>query len=288
MSASASQTWGLIAGWGGLPRDLARAARRRGHRVVAVAFRGLTYERLGDEVDAICWLRLGELEALIAGLRQAGAGDAVMAGMVPKTMLFEHPEILRPDARAVALIGGLGERGDDAILKAIAETLEAEGIRVRGQGELVPELLAPEGTLTETQPSAEQLADVRYAWPIAKAIGSLDVGQTLVVRDRAVLAVEAIEGTDAAIRRGGALGRAGACVVKLAKPTQDPRFDLPAVGPQTVAAMAEVKAGVLAVEAGRTLLLERARLLQEADAHGICVLGWKGDAAAPSGSGLLP
>lgn len=281
MSEAAGHTLGLIAGWGGLPRDLARAAGRHGHRVLALGFRGLTSEALADDVDRLVWLHLGELDKLIRTLREAGAREVVLAGKVPKTSLFETPDLVRPDARALALIGRLAERGDDAILCALAETLEAEGIRVRGQDELAPELLAPEGVLGVRTPTPAELADVRYAWPIAKAIGALDVGQTVVVRDRTVLAVEAIEGTDAAIRRGGALGREGACVVKVAKPTQDPRFDLPAVGPQTVAVLAQVRAAVLAVEAGRTLLLEREELIKIADGQDICVLGLRHGDAEP-------
>lgn len=144
---------------------------------------------------------------------------------------------------------------------------------MRGQAELAPELWAGEGTLGRVEPTPEQLADVAFGWPVAKALGEVDVGQTVVVKGRAVLAVEAIEGTDAAIRRGCALGEEGACVVKVAKPGQDPRFDVPAIGLATIRSLVEGKASLLAVEAGRTVVLEREALLREADARGIAVVG---------------
>ena len=165
-------------------------------------------------------------------------------------------------------------------MRAIAAVLEAEGLRVVGQGELAPDLLAPIGPLGRIEATPAQLDDVAFAWPLAKAVGQLDFGQTVVVRERTVLAVEAIEGTDAAIRRGGALGREGAVVVKVCKPTQDPRFDLPAIGPATLESLRAARAALLAVEAGRTLVVERERFTREADSLGICVLGVSGPLGA--------
>jgi DUF1009 family protein len=264
---------GLIAGRGRFPLDLARAARRRGGRVVAVGFHGDTEAALANEVDELHWLHLGELESLIARFRAAGARQAVMAGKVLKTSLFGDLAQLRPDARAVALIAGLRTRNDDSILGAIADELAGEGITLLPQAALVPELLAGEGTLGAVEPTPAQRKDVAFGWPVAKALGALDVGQTVIVRERAVLAVEAIEGTDAAVARGAALGGPGASVIKVAKPRQDPRFDMPAVGLRTLEVLASGKVAVLAVEADRTLLLDRAELLREADRHGIAVLG---------------
>jgi DUF1009 family protein len=264
---------GLIAGRGRLPGELARAARRRGRRVLAVAFEGETDPGLAADVDRLVRLHLGELGALLDVLREAGASEAVLAGKIAKTHMYGDLRALRADARALALLSRLGDRRDDAILGALADTLEAEGIRLLPQAELVPELLAPEGPLGRVLPGAEQRRDVAFGWQIAKAMGGLDIGQTVVVRDRAVLAVEAIEGTDAAIRRGGQLGRAGACVVKVAKPKQDPRFDLPAVGSDTLDALLEARATVLAVEAGATLVLDREALVARADAAGVALLG---------------
>jgi UDP-2,3-diacylglucosamine hydrolase len=262
---------------------LARAARRRGERVVAVAFHGDTEAALADEVDELHWLHLGELETLIARFRAAGARRAVMAGKVLKTSLFGDLARLKPDARAIALITGLRTRSDDSILGAIADELAGEGITLLPQADLVPELLAGEGTLGAFEPTPAQRGDIAFGWPIAKALGALDVGQTVVVRERAVLALEAIEGTDAAVARGAALGGPGASVIKVAKPRQDPRFDVPAVGLGTLAALAEGKVAVLAVEADRTFLLDRAELLREADRHRIAVLGVRDSTVAKIG-----
>lgn len=264
---------GLVAGFGRLPFDLTRAARRRGRRVLAVGLRGLTDPALASEADRFVWLHLGELGELIRTFREAGVEETALAGKVPKTRLFEQPDTLRLDARAVALLAGLRDRRDDAILAALAAALEDEGIRVLSQSDFVPSLLAPEGCLGKVEPTPEQLAELAFAWPLAKQIGALDIGQTLAVRDRAVLAVEAAEGTDEAIRRAGRLGGGGICVVKVMRPGQDPRFDLPTVGPDTLAALIEAKGTLLAVEAGVTLVLEREETVRQADAHDICLLG---------------
>jgi len=265
---------GLIAGRGSLPLEVARCARGRGRPVAAIAFHGQTDPRLEEEAETT-WLHPGQVGSALAALRGAGVREAVMAGKVPKAGLFSGPAgpaALRPDAEALALLSTLRDRRDDSILAALADWLEERGIRLLGQAELVPGLVGGEGPLGSTALSPEQCADVAFGFPIAKAIAGLDIGQTLVVKDGAVLAVEAIEGTDAAIRRAGRVG-AGACVVKVAKPHQDPRFDVPAIGPDTLAAMLEAKASALAFEAGRTLVLEREALVEAADGHGIALVG---------------
>jgi DUF1009 family protein len=266
---------GLIAGRGRLPLDVARSARRRGRRVAAVAFRGLADAGLEREAAEVTWLHPGEVSAALAALHSGGVREAVLAGKVPKSALLAGAERLEIDARAAALLARLQDRRDDSILALVASVLEQEGIRLLPQADWVPELVAGEGVLGAVAPTPEQRAEVAFAWPIARALGAHDVGQTVVVRGRAVLALEAIEGTDAAIRRAGEFGP-GACVVKLAKPHQDPRFDVPAVGPDTIAALADARAALLAVEAGRTLVLDRERFVSLADAHGIAVLGVRG------------
>ena len=263
---------GLIAGEGGFPRELARGVRASGRRVVAVALRELTDPGLEAEVDALAWVWLGELARLEEVLREAGARDVVMAGKVPKTFLWTHREAVRPDARALRVLSALPDRADDSLLGAVARALEEDGFHLHDQLALAPAPRADEGVMGRVEPDADQRADVAFGWPVAKALGALDVGQTVVVRERAVMALEAIEGTDAAIRRGCALAGPGACVVKVAKPAQDPRFDVPTVGPRTVAALAEGAGAVLAVEAGRTVVLERERMVREADAAGIALV----------------
>lgn len=273
MSPIPAATVGLVAGAGRLPFEVARGARRAGRRVVAVAFHGFADAALEAEVDALHWVRLGELAALFGALHDAGAREAVVAGNVPKENLFAGSDLIRLDERGMAFLAALKDRSDDAILRGLGDAIEGEGVHVLSQATYAEHLLAPAGPLGRVAPTAEQLADVAYAWPLAKEIGRLDIGQTLVVRDRSVLAVEAIEGTDAAIRRGGALGRGSVCVVKVWKPGQDPRFDFPTIGPDTLVTLSEAGAALLAVEAGRTLVLERDAVVQRADELGIALLG---------------
>jgi DUF1009 family protein len=273
VSESPVATVGLVAGAGRLPFEVARGARRMGRRVVAVAFHGFADPALADEVDELHWVRLGELGALLRALHEAQAREAVVAGNVPKENLFAGSDLIRLDERGAAFIAGLRDRSDDSILRALGDAIEAEGIRVPSQALYAPHLLAPVGPLGGVVPTPAQLADVAFAWPLAKAIGRLDIGQTLVVRERSVLAVEAIDGTDATIRRGGSLGRGQVCVVKVWKPGQDPRFDFPTIGPDTLVTLSEAGAALLAVEAGRTLVLEREIVVQRADALGIALLG---------------
>jgi UDP-2,3-diacylglucosamine hydrolase len=264
---------GLVAGAGRLPFALARGARRAGHRVVVVAFEGFADPALGGEADALSWVRIGALDALLGGLHAAGVREVIVAGNVPKEQLFARPEVLGLDARGAAFLAQLRDRSDDAILRGLGEALEAEGIHVAAQTAYAGELLAPAGVLGAVAPTPAQRDDVAFGWPLAKAIGRLDIGQTLVVKDRSVLAVEAIEGTDAAVRRGGALGRGRVVVLKVFKPDQDPRFDAPTIGPDTIATLAEAGAALLAVEAGRTLVLDREAVIEHADAAGIALLG---------------
>ena len=266
-------TLGLVAGHGRLPFEVARGARRAGRRVWLAALRGLAEPALVDEVDDGAWLHVGEVGALLAGLRTEGVREVILCGLVPKALLFADPSLVKLDDVAVRLLAGLGDRRDDALLRALADALEAEGFAVLAQTTYTADLLAPEGALGARPPTPAQRAEVAFGWPIAKAIGRLDIGQTLVVRERTVLAVEAIEGTDEAIRRGAALGGGDVSVLKVSKPSQDPRLDVPVIGPETIATLAAAGARLLAIEAGRTLVLERDAVVAGADAAGICVLG---------------
>jgi hypothetical protein len=270
---------GLIAGQGVFPLEVARTARLRGVRVACVALRDQTRLEIEDAVESITWIYPGEVGAGLAAFRAAGVREVVMAGKVTKSDLFQKPDALRFDAEAAGMMSSLADRRDDTILGKLADFLETLGLRLLPQYALTPELLAQEGVLTRTQPSAAQRADIAFGFPIAKAIGELDIGQTVVVKDRAVLAVEAIEGTDAAIRRAGAIA-AGACAVKVAKPGQDPRFDVPTIGPGTVAVLAEAKIAVLAIEADATVVLERDAAVSAADEHGIAIVAVRAESAA--------
>lgn len=263
---------GLIAGQGAFPLEVARCARRGGIRVVCVALREQARAEIEPLVEQITWIYPGEVAAGLAAFRAAGVHDVVMAGKVAKSDLFQNPAGMRLDAQATDLLSEMADRKDDTLLGKLADFLETLGLHLLPQVALTPELLVGEGVLTETQPSEALRADIAFGFPIAKTIGDLDIGQTVVVKDRAVLAVEAIEGTDAAIRRAGAIAPGG-CVVKVAKPSQDPRFDVPTIGPDTIAVLAEAKMAALAFEAGATVVLERETAIREADAHGIAVVG---------------
>jgi len=261
---------GLVAGNGRFPLLFADNARRLGYRVSAVALKGEADPSLERAVDRIHWVALGQLGRLIKAFKQDGVRQAVMIGGVKKTHLFSD---IRPDLRSLALLRRVTLRKDDVLLRAIAAELEGEGIRIRESTFGLDGLLVEKGTLTRRSPTRREWRDIEFGWEMAKAVGSLDIGQCVVVKDRAVVAVEAVEGTDEAIRRGAALARGGAVVVKRFKLHQDPRFDLPAVGPQTIQTMVESGASALAVEAGKALLLDREEALAAADKAGIAVVG---------------
>lgn len=260
---------GLIAGNGRFPVIFAENARKLGLRVSAVAHQGETVPELEQVVDRIHWVRIGQFGKVLRALKGDGVRQAVMLGGMKKTHLFSS---VRPDRWAVAFFTKLKSWKDDAILRAIAAWLEEEGITVRESTFGLTDLLVPEGELTRRLSKAER-EDVFYGWNVAQEIGRMDVGQCVVVKDRVIVAVEAVEGTDEAIRRGGRLARNGAVVVKRCKPQQDLRFDLPAVGPQTIHVMNGAKAVVLAVEAGKTIMLDREEMLANARQSGIAILG---------------
>lgn len=262
---------GLIAGNGQFPLIFADNARKMGLSVVAVAHTGETEPELSGKVDEILWIRVGQIGKLISYFKKSGISAAVMAGGIRKTRIFE----MRPDFRALSILARLKEKKDDTLLRALAAELEQEKIYIKESTLYLSTLLAEEGEMTRRLTKGEK-EDIEWGWPLAKSIGALDVGQCIIVRSGVVLAVEAIDGTDATIRRGGALGKEKAMVIKVCKPNQDFRFDIPTIGPGTIRAMVEVKASVLVVEAGKTLLLDKERVLREAKEAGIAVVGHTG------------
>lgn len=270
---------GLIAGLGEFPLEVARAARRRGDVVFAAGIRGLTRPELEAEVDELQWFHLGELSSFLEAFVEAGVRDAVMAGKVPKSALFRSEGVLRLDALAQRLLARLADRRDDSLLGAFADVLEEGGVKLHGQAAWTPELVVEEGVLGARAPDDAFLADVAFGWPIATALAGLDVGQSVVVKDRAVLALEAIEGTDAALERGALLGGQGTLLVKVAKPGQDPRFDVPVIGLDTIEALVRGEARGVVVEAGQTVFLQRKEAMARADAEGLVVLGMVSPAA---------
>lgn len=266
-SSGGAETVGLIAGNGRFPLIFAETARAAGVRVVAVAHEGETPPELAGMVAAITWVRVGQLGRIIDALVAAGVRRAVMAGGIRKEALLEH---FVPDERAQRFLARLTTWGDDVLLRGVAEELEAEGISVVSSTLFLASLLAPCGPLTARVPEPAQWNDIRLGIEVAKALGQWDVGQSVVVRSGMVLAVEAIEGTDATIARGA---RPGAVVVKVSKPQQDLRFDVPAVGPETVRQCSRAGVAVLAVEAGKTLVLDRDEAVALAEAGGLAIVG---------------
>jgi DUF1009 family protein len=260
---------GLIAGNGTFPIAFARAAKEKGLQVIAVAHEGETLPELSRWVDGIFWIKVGQLGKLISIFKEQGVHDVLMAGGIKKTRLFQGG---MPDLRAAALLAKMLYKKDDSILRAVAAELESEGITVRESTLYLDNILAPAGILTRRKPSKDERLDIEFGWQMAKEIGKLDIGQTVVVKNQAGLAVEAIEGTDEAIRRGGRLCGKGAVVVKICKPQQDLRFDLPAIGMQTIQTMKEVKASCLAVEAGKTIIFDQKEIAAEADRSGIAIV----------------
>jgi UDP-2,3-diacylglucosamine hydrolase len=267
------QRVGLIAGNGRFPLIFARTARSEGVSVVAVAHEGETLPELTGLVDAITWIQVGELGRMISSFRDAGIDRAVMAGGIRKAALLEH---FAPDERGMQFLARVGSLGDDTLLRGVAAELEGEGITVVESTLFLATLLAPHGALTTRQPNDAEWRDIRHGVAVAKAIGRWDIGQSVVVKSGIVLAVEAIEGTDATIQRGGC---AGAVVVKVSKPQQDLRFDVPAVGLETVRVCTAAGVAVLALEAGKTLLLDKDDLLQQAAADGLSIVGVEVDTA---------
>lgn len=266
---SAPERIGLIAGSGRFPVLFAETARRRGVQVFAVAHRGETAPELVHHAHAITWVAPGQLQALIDALRAYGVDRAVMVGGIAKPRLFRE---IVPDARALAAIARIGKLRDDLLLRTLADELEREGVRIVPSTTYLEEIVPTVGVLGACAPTPEEWADIRYGFQVVKTIGRFDIGQSVVVRGGAVMAVEGIEGTDATIRRAGELVNGEIVVVKATKPTQDLRFDLPAIGPDTIRTIAEVRGRALAVEAGRTIVLDRGPMLALADEARIAVV----------------
>lgn len=253
---------GILAGSGRLPFVAAAEARRQGLRVVAVAVREEADPSLAEGVDAIHWVHVGQLGAVIRALREERVTDVLLLGKVEITRLFSRA---RPDLLGAKVLLRARDLRGDSLLEAIADALAAEGIGVLETPRFLGPLLVPAGSLTRRRPTARERGDMDLGRRVARQVAALRIGQTVVVKHGTVLAVESVEGTDAAIRRGGELGRGGVVVVKASRPDQDLRFDLPTIGPETLSALRDASATALALDAGRTLLLDRDRFVAGAN-----------------------
>lgn len=264
------KTIGLLAGIGRLPVEFARAARGMGFKVIAIGVVPGVDPELNDAADKFQVISVGELDNIINTLKNEQACEVTMIGKVTKELMFAGT--LQLDARIRKMLAGLPDNSDDTIMLAFVREMASEGIGVLDQTALIRQLMPGAGQISTRVPTASEKADMEFGFKMAKQIGGLDIGQTVVVKNLAVMAVEAIEGTDACILRGGELGRGDVVVAKVAKPNQDLRFDVPSVGPDTLAAMIKIKAKALVIEAGATLLIDKANVIKMADENGIAIV----------------
>lgn len=261
----------IIAGAGQFPFHVAREARRQGRRVVAVGVQGWADPALANEVEGYDEIPVGQLGRLLARLKSWDVRQAVMAGKVTKAVLFGASSGFDPEL--IGLLARVRERSVNGLLGAIAQRLAKDGIELLDSSALLTSSVCPVGVLTARAPSGEELEDIRIGTQAARQLAALDIGQTVVVKSKVIVAVEALEGTDAAIRRAHELAGSGLVVVKATSPRQDRRFDLPVIGSDTLRTLQACGVSCLAVEAETTLLLEREALLAQANAAGLCLVG---------------
>jgi DUF1009 family protein len=266
---------GIIAGNGRFPFLVLDAARAQGHDVTVIALKEEAFTDLdaaaAQRQAAIHWISIGQVGRCIELLRDAGATTAVMAGQVKHVKIFGGSFV--PDLTALSVLRRLTTRNTDGVIGAVAAVLKEKGIDLIDSTSLLTPLLARAGTLTKRAPTDEEAGDFSFGYAMADAMAGLDIGQTVVVKDRAVVAVEAMEGTDAAIARAGQLAGPGTRVIKVAKPKQDMRFDVPVIGVATITAMRAAGASALSVDAGRTLVIDGDAVFAAADQTGIAIVG---------------
>jgi DUF1009 family protein len=263
------ETIGLIAGKSEYPVLFARAAKAKGLKIVAIGIEGETKPELRALVDKFFWVNLGELGKALEIFRSEGIKKAVMAGGITKSRIFN--EALKIDGLMKSILVKALDKRDDTLLSVITATLRSAGVELLDSTLFLEDLLPEEGVLTGTRPSKEQEEDIKFGAKIAREIAGLDIGLSVFVKDKAVIAVEDIEGTDAMIRRGARLAGPGGVVVKVARPRQNMKFDIPVIGPQTIRSMIEAKAACIAIEAKKTLIIDRSETVSLADNSGIAI-----------------
>lgn len=256
---------------------VAETLASRGDRVVAVGIKGEADPAIQSVAQEVHWAGLAQLGRWIRLFKSAGVDMLLMCGSIRKQRMFDNKVAMLPDWRTVKFwYGRLRSREDHTILGAVADEFEKEEIPVGSIAALCPELVVPAGCLTGRRPTRQQWRDIRFGWPIAKQVAALQVGQCIVVKHQAVMAVEGIDGTDAVLKRGGELGGGKAVAVKVPKEGHDERFDIPCIGPETVETLRSSGVAVLAVEAGRTILLDSDEVRSRADAAGVCIVALTG------------
>lgn len=284
LALGSSRKIGLIAGWGEFPVRVARALKSQGHEVFCMAIKGHADPALEEICDGYRVFGMGRMGAQIRYLRKCGVETATMAGKFFKTILFGSKlDLLAhcPDLTFLrhfypVFVSKTKDRRDDTLLNTVIQVYKSGGITFSPATDFAPELLVKEGSLTRKSPSGSQLKDIEFGWTMAREMGRLDIGQTVVVKDQAVMAVEAIEGTDECIRRAGTLCKGGFTVVKVAKPNQDMRFDVPTIGVGTIETIAGAGGKVLAIEADKTIVLNHGAMVAAAEKYGISVFAFDG------------
>ena len=263
---------GLIAGQGGFPVMFAKAALSVNRPVIVFGVDGVTDRRIEEYSSEAHYVGLGELGRLLDLLKSKSIKQVVLAGSVPKKRIYDPA--LKLDNTAEDFMRQASNKGDDHLLRSLEVLLKVKcGASVIDSRTILKDTVAPKGVLTRRKPSADEMRDLKLGFRVAKHVGQMDVGQTVVVKEGVVVALEALEGTDQAIRRGGELANGGITVVKVSKPTQALRFDLPCVGLDTIEALKAASAGVLGVESGKTILLSKEKFIEAADRAGLCVVG---------------
>lgn len=270
MNPSHVRTVGLVAGEGELPIAVAEALERTGARLTVVALEGLASPGITACGRDVAWVPLGHLQALVDALRAGGAGDVVLMGRVHIRNIF-NPSLF--DRRLAGLLAALPDRRGSAILEALVRDLEGEGFRVISGLEAAPELAVEEGNIGGPGISSPQMDDILFGWPMAREVATLDIGQTIIVRGRSVVAVEGMEGTDKAIIRAGELAGGQLVVVKVAGSRHDFRFDVPTVGPRTIRSLVQAGGGAMAIEAGKCFLIRKDEVADLCNKHGISLVG---------------
>lgn len=265
------KTIGIIAGNGRFPLLAAREASRQGYKIVVCGIEKEADASLEKYADRFYWVKVGQLKKLVNYFKKENVQDVMMAGKIEKVRLFQ--ENVKPDFEMVKVLMKTKDFKDDSLLSGICDYLESQKIHILDSTFLMGSLMPGEGVLGKKRPSKEVIEDIRFGFDLCKSIAGLDVGQTVVVKKKAPLAIEAIEGTDKAIRRGGLLGDGKVTVIKVAKPNQDMRFDVPAVGLRTMEELIQAKAKAFAFEAEKTILIDKEEFIEMANRHGIALVG---------------
>ncbi|MBL8013124.1 MAG: UDP-2,3-diacylglucosamine diphosphatase LpxI [Candidatus Omnitrophica bacterium] len=264
------QKIGLIAGNGRFPVLFAHAAKLKNIQVVAAGIRGDTVFYLPYIVDKFAWFNAGDLQKLFLYFNQENVKQVIMAGQVNPKNLFD--EKVAMDREFQGIFAAIKDRKADSIFRAVADRLQAHGMELMDSTMLLQDFLAPKGTLTKKAPTSGELDDIQFGMTIAKLMGGIDIGQTVVIKEKAIVAIEAMEGTDRAILRGCQIAQKGGVVVKTSKPKQDDRFDVPVIGPKTIKTMIKGQGACLAIEAGKTLIIDKDKTVKLANQAGISIV----------------